>query len=154
MSPKHTFSLSILAVALAAAASGALAADPAGNPTRAEVKAGVLQARAHGQLMPAGEASQPFPTAAGTSTLSARQVRDETLMARAHGELVPAGEGSPEIAPTGTQMARADVKEATRQARPEPRARSRRRRCRPGRGPDGGEASRMGGRPHQALSTR
>jgi hypothetical protein len=117
MSPKHTFSLSILAVALAAAASGALAADPAGNPTRAEVKAGVLQARAHGQLMPAGEASQPFPTAAGTSTLSARQVRDETLMARAHGELVPAGEGSPEIAPTGTQMARADVKEATRQAR-------------------------------------
>ena len=38
-------------------------------------------------------------------------------MARAHGELVPAGEGSPVIAPTGTQMARADVKEATRQAR-------------------------------------
>jgi len=88
MSTKRTFSLSILAAALVVSASGALAAHPSASPTRAEVKASVLQARAHGQLMPAGEASQPIPTAAGTSTLTSRQVRDETLQARAHGELV------------------------------------------------------------------
>ena len=117
MSTKRTFSLSILAAALVVSASGALAADPSGSPTRAEVKASVLEARAHGQLMPAGEASQPFPTAATTSTLTSLQVRFETLLALAHGELVPAGEGSPQIEQGGTQMARADVKEATRMAR-------------------------------------
>ena len=117
MSTKRTFSLSILAAALVVSARGALAADPSASPTRAEVKASVLQARAHGQLVPAGEASQAFPTAAGTSTLTSRQVRDETLQARAHGELVPAGEGSPQIEQGGTQMTRADVKEATRMAR-------------------------------------
>jgi len=117
MSPKHTLSLSILAAALAAGSSAALAADQTGIPSRAEVKASVLQARANGQLTPAGEASQPFMTPAGASMLSHRQVRDETLQARAQGQLVPAGEGSPSVAETGTQMARADVKEATRQAR-------------------------------------
>ena len=117
MSTQHTVSLSILAIALAAAATSALAADAAGNPSRAEVRASVLQARASGQLMPAGEASQPFPTAAAISTTSSRQVHDETLQARAHHELVPAGEGAPTVAQGGTQMARADVKEATREAR-------------------------------------
>ena len=117
MSPKHTLSLSILAAALAASAGGALAADESASPSRAEVKASVLQARASGQLMPAGEASQPFAMPTARSTLSYRQVRDETLQARAHGELVPAGEGSPAVAQSGTQMARAEVKEATRLAR-------------------------------------
>jgi len=116
MSPKHTLSLSILAAALAASSGGAFA-DESASPSRAEVKASVLQARAKGQLVPAGEATQPFATSTGTSTLTYRQVRDETLMARAHGELVPAGEGSPRVAEGGTQMARAEVKEATRQAR-------------------------------------
>ncbi|MEO5883395.1 MAG: hypothetical protein ABIQ06_13340 [Caldimonas sp.] len=117
MSPKHILSLSILALALATTASGARAADPAGGPSRAEVKASVLQARAHGELVPAGEAIQPFATATGASTLSRRQVRDETLQARAHGTLVPAGEGSPVFTPSGTQLARAEVRESTRQAR-------------------------------------
>jgi len=117
MSPKHTLSLSILTAALATLAGGALAADQTGSPSRAEVKASVLQARAHGQLTPAGEATQTFMMSTRASTLSHRQVRDETLQARAQGLLVPAGEGSPYMAETGTQMARADVKEATRQAR-------------------------------------
>jgi hypothetical protein len=117
MSPKHTLFLSTLAAARAAAASGAFAADPSGSPSRAEVKASVLEARAHGQLRPAGEAAEPFMSAPGGSTLTYRQVRDATLLARAHGELVPAGEGSPVVETPGTQMARADVKEATRQAR-------------------------------------
>ena len=116
MSPKHTFYLSLIAAALAVTASSALAAEPAG-PSRAEVKAAVLEARANGQLRPAGEATQPLAIPGGTPVASYRQVRDETLMARAHGQLVPAGEGSPYVAEGGTQMARADVKEATRQAR-------------------------------------
>ena len=117
MSPKQALLISIVAVALAASAGTALAADPSGSPTRAEVKAGVLEARANGQLKPAGEATQPFTAPAARSALSHREVREETLMARAHGQLVPAGEGSPYVAESGTQMARADVKEATRQAR-------------------------------------
>jgi len=117
MTPKHTFFLSILTAALATSAGGALAADPSASPSRADVKASVLQARAQGQLRPAGEAAEPFTPAPAGSTLSYRQVREETLLARAHRELVPAGEGSPVVATSGTQMARADVKEATRQAR-------------------------------------
>lgn len=113
MSPQHTLSVSILALALSGAAGQALAE----GLSRAEVKASVLQARAHGELRPAGEATEPFAIPAARSTLSHRQVRDETLLARAHGELVPAGEGSPVVATTGTQMARAEVKEATRLAR-------------------------------------
>ena len=116
MSPKQTLCLSVIAVALAAVAGNALAAGPAGL-SRAEVKASVLEARANGQLRPAGEAVEPFALRGGTPIASYRQVRDETLMARAQGRLVPAGEGSPYVAESGTQMARADVKEATRQAR-------------------------------------
>lgn len=117
MSLKHTFYLSIVLVALAATAGNALAGEPGAGPSRAEVKAAVLEARANGQLRPAGEATEPFSVPSGTAIASYRQVRAETLMARANGQLVPAGEGSPAIAETGTRMARADVKEATRQAR-------------------------------------
>ena len=117
MSPNHTFYLSLIAAALAVTASGALAAEPAAGPSRAEVKASVLEARANGQLRPPGEATEPFASRGGAPVASYRQVREETLLARAHGKLVPAGEGSPYVAETGTQMARADVKEATRQAR-------------------------------------
>ena len=116
MSANHFLSVSILA-ALAATASVALAAGETGSPSRAEVKAAVLQARASGELKPAGEASEPFTVATGTSTLSRRQVRDDTLQARAHGELVPAGEGTIIAVQVGTQMARTDVRESTRQAR-------------------------------------
>jgi len=117
MSQQHTLSLAILAIALSGAAGQAFAADANGNPTRAEVKASVLQARAEGTLTPAGEAIQPFTVRTAPSTLTHRQVRNETLQARAQGELVPAGEGSPIVATSGTQMARAEVKEATSQAR-------------------------------------
>ena len=116
MSPKQTLCLSVIAVALAAVAGNALAAGPAGL-SRAEVKASVLEARANGQLRPAGEAIEPFAMRSEAAPLSYRQVREETLMARATGQLVPAGEGSPYVAERGTQMARADVKQATLQAR-------------------------------------
>ena len=117
MSAKHFLSVSLLAAALAATASGALAAGETGSPSRADVKAAVLQARAHGELIPAGEAIQAFKVATSDSPLSRRQVRDDTLQARAHGELIPAGEGAILATPAGTQMARAWVRESTRQAR-------------------------------------
>ena len=117
MSSKQVLCLSLLAAALAVTAGNALAADPAAGPSRAEVKAAVLEARANGQLRPAGEATQPFAVQGGEPVASYRQVRDETLLARAFGQLVPAGEGSPHVAVTGTQMARAEVKAATLQAR-------------------------------------
>lgn len=118
MTAKRIFSASILAAALAATASGALAAGPIDEPTRASVKALVKLARASGQLQPAGEAILPLVVDAYPEpALSRRQVRDETLMARAHGQLVPAGEGTMFVAPTGTQLARADVREDVRQAR-------------------------------------
>jgi len=117
MSMQHTLSLSILAIALAGAAGQALGADAAGGPTRDEVKAAVLKARASGELRPAGEATEPLTIRNAPSMLTQRQVREATLQARAHGELVPAGEGSPLVAQGGTRMARAEVRESTRQAR-------------------------------------
>ena len=117
MSAKHFLSVSILAAALAATASGALAAGETGSPSRADVKAAVLQARANGELKPAGEAIEPFKVATSDTPSSRRQVRDDTLQARARGELIPAGEGAILAIPVGTQMARAEIRESTRQAR-------------------------------------
>lgn len=118
MSP-HPISLSILTIALAlvAGAGQALAADGSAGPSRAEVKASVLAARANGELRPAGEASLPFTAPPARSTRSYAEVRTETLEARAHGALVPAGEGSPAFAPGVSRLARAEVKEETRLAR-------------------------------------
>ena len=118
MSP-HPISLSILTVTLAVVASAgqAFAASDDAGPTRAEVKASVLEARAHGQLRPAGEATEPLAAAPAGPARSYREVRQETLEARAHNMLVPAGEGSPAFAPTGTWMTREQVKESTRLAR-------------------------------------
>ena len=115
----HPVSLLALTVTLALVASAGqvIAAEAPQGPTRAEVKASVLAARARGELKPAGEASQPFLEPAAGEPRTVAQVRGETLAARASGTLVPAGEGAPAYAPTGTQMARAEVKESTRMAR-------------------------------------
>jgi hypothetical protein len=114
----HPVSLAILTVTLALVASAgqAFAGDEAMAPTRAEVKASVLAARAQRELVPAGE-SQPraLPTAGAARTRD--EVRDETTIARLFGMLVPAGEGSPAFAPTASYLARAEVKESTRLAR-------------------------------------
>lgn len=116
MNTKHLVSLSIVTVALAAAASGALAAGSAGSPSRISVRTEVLQARIDRTLQPAGEATQPFTVTTAESTLTRRQVRDETMQARARHELIAAGQGPTFAVPTGTQMARADVRESVRQA--------------------------------------
>lgn len=113
MSAKRLLSVSILAATLAASG-GALAAGD--TMSRADMKASVLQARADGELQPAGEAAHRFTMATGTSTMSRRQVRDDTLVARALGQLIPAGQGAGQVVPTTSQFARADVRDGVRQA--------------------------------------
>ncbi|HTJ06482.1 MAG TPA: hypothetical protein VL624_14155 [Caldimonas sp.] len=110
------FRLSIAAVALAAFASTAPA--QAQEATRADMRTAVLAARARGELVPAGEAVQPFARITTASERSRAEVRAEVLQARAEGELVPAGEGMAMQTtwPTST-LARAEVKEAVRIAR-------------------------------------
>jgi hypothetical protein len=116
MNATHLFKLSIVAVAFAAAAGGAAAQSQA--PTRADMNAAVMAARARGELIPAGEAVQPFARTTIGSTRSRADARREVLQARADGELIPAGEGMSFDAPTAPSLlARADVKESVRLAR-------------------------------------
>ena len=108
MNATHLFKLSIVAVAFAAAAGGAAAQSQA--PTRADMHAAVVQARARGELVPAGEAVQPFASMATGSARSRADVRNEVLQARAEGELIPAGQGMTFDAPTAPSLlARAEV---------------------------------------------
>ena len=116
MSAKRFLSVSLIAAALVASAGGAVAAGEGDTMTRADMKALVLQARANGELQPAGEAANRFTVATSTSTLSRRQVRDDTLVARALGQLIPAGQGVGQVVPTTSQFARADVRDGVRQA--------------------------------------
>jgi hypothetical protein len=117
MQAKHLFKLSIVAIAFAAAASGTAAQTFAAS--RADMSAAVVQARARGELVPAGEAVQPFASRATTSSQRTRaDVRNEVLQARADHELVPAGQGMSFDAPTAPSLlARAEVKESVRLAR-------------------------------------
>jgi hypothetical protein len=117
MNAKQVFQLSIVAVALAAAAPMASAQDE--GLTRAEAKAAVLQARARGELIPAGQAVQPFAMQGTGEQRTRADVRNEVLLARADGELVPAGQGMTFNArvPSVSLLARAEVKESVRIAR-------------------------------------
>jgi len=86
--------------------------------TRAEVRAQVLEARAAGQLRPAGEASGPVAYRFDAPTRTRADVRAEVLQARLHGELVAAGQGAEADDATGlSTRARADVRAETVMAR-------------------------------------
>ena len=86
--------------------------------TRAEVRTQVLEARAAGQLRPAGEASGPLAYRFDGPTRSRADVRAEVLQARLQGELVAAGQGAEADDATGLSMrARADVRAETVLAR-------------------------------------
>jgi hypothetical protein len=118
MNAKHLFRLSLVAVAFAAAAPFASAEGD--SPTRADTKAAVLQARARGELIPAGQAVEPFAVHGTTAdTRSRADLRAEVLQARAEGELVPAGQGMrfDATAALPSMLARAEVKETVRVAR-------------------------------------
>jgi hypothetical protein len=119
MNAKHFIQSSIAAVAIATVGTGAAAAAEPAWTARADVQAAVLQARTHGELVPAGEAIAPFASRwAAASERSRADVRRDVLQARAEGELVPAGQGMRFSAPNEpTLLARAEVKEAVRIAR-------------------------------------
>ena len=93
MNARQSTFLSIVIASVAAACAGSARGQelPAG-PTRAEVKALVLQARHNGELMPAGEV--PAPSSVAKSIRSRSDVQAAVLQARAEGELMPAGERS------------------------------------------------------------
>jgi hypothetical protein len=88
MNAKHFLSLSIIAAALAAGS-----AVEAQTVTRGDTNTGVLQARARGELIPAGEAISPFAAPSRRAERTRQEVREEVLAARASGALVPAGQG-------------------------------------------------------------
>jgi len=114
---------SLIVVTGAIATGPARAADTesltAWSPTtRAEVRAQVLEARATGQLRPAGEASEPRAYRFGAPTRTRADVRAEVLQARLQGDLVAAGQGADVDEATGLSMrARADVRAETVMAR-------------------------------------
>ena len=113
------FLISSLIVVAGTVATAPARADGGFAPiTRADVKAQVLQARAAGELRPAGEAAEPMAYRFGPSTRSRADVRAEVVTARLQGDLVPAGQGAEAGAATGPSMlARADVRADTVLAR-------------------------------------
>ena len=60
--------------------------------TRQDVRNEVLQARAEGDLVPAGQ-GMSFDAPSTMSVLARAEVKESVRLARQHGELVPAGEG-------------------------------------------------------------
>jgi hypothetical protein len=112
MNAKHFLSLSIIAAALAAGS-----AVEAQTVTRGDTNTGVLQARARGELIPAGEAISPFAAPSRRAERTRQEVRNEVLSARASGALVPAGEGLAMEPVTPSILARAEVRESVREAR-------------------------------------
>lgn len=116
MNAKQMFVASVMVASIVAAWAPAAHADT--GLTRSDVQAQVLQARAQGQLRPAGEAVEPFSAIASGQSRSRQEVRAEVLQARASGELVPAGEAvAPFETPMPSILARAAVKEEYRMAR-------------------------------------
>ena len=113
MNAKQLLTVSIIAGALAAAA----ITTQAQTVIRADVNASVLQARARGELVPAGEAIRPFAPGSTGAERRRQDVRNEVLSARADGALVPAGEGMTRGAPSVSVLARAEVRESVREAR-------------------------------------
>ena len=118
MNTKQFLISSLIVVAGTVATAPARADGGFAPTTRADVKAQVLQARAAGELRPAGEASEPMAYRFGASTRSRADVRAEVVMARLQGDLVPAGQGAESHDASGPSMlARADVKADTVLAR-------------------------------------
>src|SRR5881409_3378669 len=92
MQVKQLIALSALALAGTAVLADDITPEPApfvSTRTRAEVKAEVQQARARGELQPAGE-EDVVVAAPQRSTLTRAAVKAEVLQARANGELIPA----------------------------------------------------------------
>jgi len=119
MKVKQLFALTALAVA----GNAVLADEVPGAPlTRAEVAQSVLDARAAGTLLPAGERDMAGYAQARTSTsdVPRSQVVAQVRQARADGTLLAAGDadpGYPKASDTRSTLARSQVKAEVLQAR-------------------------------------
>jgi hypothetical protein len=110
MNIKQVFILSTLSLAALTSF-----ADSTAPLTRAEVRQSVLDARASGQLIPAGQAEVPFAVQGPKSTLTRAAVKADIVEARADGELLPAGQGPDEFndrahPAVASNLTRAEVK--------------------------------------------
>lgn len=119
MNAKQLLVASVIAASVGAAfAPVAWAGEGSQGPTRAEMKALVLQARANGELRPAGQASEPIAYPMAASTRSREELRAEVLQARAHGELIPSGQAVAPFEPVSqSTLARAEVRDEVKLAR-------------------------------------
>ena len=116
MNAKPSFVLSVLVASLATVSTPtAHGADFGDSLSRAEVKAALADARARGELMPAGE--RPFAFPASRSIGSRADVKAGVLQASAHGELMPAGDRPMAFATAQSTRARAEVKDEVMQAK-------------------------------------
>jgi len=81
--------LCVVSIATAAALA---AFAPVVHAAGTDMRAAVVEARARGELRPAGEAVEPYAAAERAIGRSRADVRAEVLAARAQGELMAAGE--------------------------------------------------------------
>lgn len=108
--------LSTVVTAMASAWSGpAVASEADAGATRAEIQAAVLEARANGELMPAGE--RFFFVATGRGTAVRADVKAAVLQAASSGELMRAGDRPTPFTPAQSLRARSDVKGEVMQAK-------------------------------------
>lgn len=112
--PSFVLSVAVASLALVATPT-AQAADFGDSLSRAEVRAALTDARARGELMPAGEGSFAFPTGRGIG--SRADVKAGVLQASARGELMAAGDRPVAFATTQSTRARAEVKDEVLQAK-------------------------------------
>ena len=113
MNAKQLCILSIVVAAALAAIAPVAMASERGNA--------IAEARARGELRPAGEAVEPLTPARAGASRTRADVRAETLAARASGALVPAGEAVTPFAEPATpsMLGRAEVRQEVLDARAE-----------------------------------
>jgi hypothetical protein len=115
MNARSSFLLPAVVASLAAAFARPAPADEADERrSRADVRAEVLQARAAGHLMRAGEGF--FAPQPGRGTTDRAEVKAAVLQALARGELMAAGDRPTAVAMPISTRVRAEVKDEVKQA--------------------------------------
>lgn len=118
MDTSKLFVASVMVAAASAALTSTVWADESQPLSRAEVTAAVVQARADGQLRPAGEAAEQYRAPMLGSERARAQVLAEVLEARKLGQLIPAGQGiEPFVQAGGTTVTRREVQSEVQLAR-------------------------------------
>src|SRR6185437_6242501 len=111
------FASTLAASILTAFATVSAHGEDAAGPTRDQVKADFLHARATGHAMPAGEASAVFEDASTSPALTRADVRGEFALARTAGQLVPRGDATSPIDDGSVSLlSRAQVRDEVRVA--------------------------------------